>query len=71
MNQTVRIKQCYHACPLMKVDADGMYCAHPVFNGRPWENMIITHYNSRGRVPDKCPLHTKPFTVTYTLENYE
>jgi len=34
-----------------------MECTHPDFGVVEWEKkLIINHDNSRGRVPDECPL---------------
>ena len=51
------VEECYHECPLFETSSDGMCCGHPYFhNKKPYDNMIITQDNSKGMVPDKCPL---------------
>ncbi len=68
MKQQVTIKECYHRCPLFQTTMDGMECGHPLWKDKgAYDNMIITHENSKGRVPDKCPLLKEELTVTYEL----
>jgi len=51
------VGQCFHSCPFFRTSSDGMECGHPCFEDKTnYESMIITQKNSRGRVPDECPL---------------
>lgn len=52
------VKGCWHNCPYFSSGMDGMWCGHPYWkNKKAYENMIITHNNSRdGKFPEKCPL---------------
>lgn len=64
----VKVKQCYHSCPFFGVNSEGMYCGHPFFEDKSADDsMIISQDNSRGRVPDKCPLRKGPLNMTYSL----
>ena len=68
MKQQITIKECYHRCPFFQTTMDGMECGHPFWKDKgAYDNMIITHENSKGRVPDKCPLLKEALTVTYEL----
>jgi hypothetical protein len=54
------VEQCYQTCPFYGVSMDGMQCDHPYFSDKgAYDNMIITQDNSRGRVPDACPLRSE------------
>jgi len=50
------VKECYHVCPLFTTSGNEMSCGHQYFKDGDLENRIITQDNSRGRVPDQCPL---------------
>ena len=50
------VKECYHVCPLFTTSGNEMSCGHQHFKDGGLENRIITQDNSRGRVPDQCPL---------------
>lgn len=64
----VEVKQCYHSCPFFGVNSDGMYCGHPFFEDKSADaSMIISQDNSRGRVPDECPLRKGSLTMNYSL----
>jgi hypothetical protein len=64
----VLVDECYHKCPFFSTTMDGMRCDHPHFNNQPaYSNMIITQDNSRGRVPDECPLRVKPFFGNFII----
>lgn len=56
-----KVTQCYHGCPFFKTTGNFMECSHPHFDEKVKEDaysrLIITQDNSRGRVPDECPLH--------------
>ena len=63
------VKECYHSCPLFGIPSDGMECTHPVFeSGSPWDRMIITQDNSRGRVPDECPLRKSAIKIIENIK---
>lgn len=65
------VSECYHSCDFHMNSMDGMYCNHPTLeNSSMEEQMIITQDNSRGRVPDKCPLRDGAIRVSkvYTLK---
>jgi hypothetical protein len=65
----ITVKECYHSCPLFGISSDGMECMHPVFeSGSPWDRMIITQNNSRGRVPDKCPLRKSAIKIVKNIK---
>ena len=60
-----KVKQCFHSCPFFKVGSDGMECGHPYFDDKGvYDNMIITQYNSKNRVPDECPLRNSKESST-------
>ncbi len=71
MNNTVEVKQCYHSCPFFKISHEDMYCGHPVWEEKggksAYGSLIITKENSKGRVPEECPLRQEPLIVTYRL----
>lgn len=51
------VEQCFHGCAFFNTSGHIMECKHPQFEEMDWESkLIITQDNSRGRVPDKCPL---------------
>jgi len=51
------VEQCFHSCQFFNTSGHIMECTHPDFGEVEWEKkLIITQDNSRGRVPDKCPL---------------
>ena len=57
----ISVIECYHVCPFFSLEGNLMVCKHPDFEeiiskGNGYENLIINQDNSRGRVPDKCPL---------------
>lgn len=55
--KTVVVDECYHSCPFFGTAGNEMECLHPFFIDKDiWDRMIITQQNSRGRVPDECPL---------------
>ena len=62
---TKQVSQCYHGCQFFGTSMDGMECNHPYFKYKgAYDNMIITQYNSHGRVPDDCPLRDGPVEIT-------
>jgi len=62
------VKSCYHSCPFFTVNGNTMECGHPHFDDKnSWDGLIITQDNSRGRVPDECPLRVDVLTITYSL----
>ena len=73
--KTVVIKQCYRECPFWETSMDGMQCGHPSFNEElkkdTYANMIITQSNSRGRVPDECPLRKRDLIMKTTIKYRE
>lgn len=63
------VNECYHSCPFFNNVGQEMQCDHPFFLDKSnlktsYDNMIITQQNSRGRVPDACPLKTEDITET-------
>lgn len=51
------VKSCYNSCKFFKTDGYVMLCFHPELENLDLEKqLIITQENSRGRVPDECPL---------------
>ena len=68
MIKDIIINQCYSGCNFHTNSMDGMYCGHPYFDSQEtYSNMIITHENSRERVPDECPLRKESLTINYKL----
>lgn len=58
------VDQCFHACPFFSTSGHIMECQHPDFGHKEWEKkLIITQDNSRGRVPDECPLRKSPVEI--------
>lgn len=47
------ITNCYSRCPFFKNSMDGIECSHPYWDEKnPYDNMIITHINSKdGKFP--------------------
>lgn len=70
MINEVKINECYHSCPFFGVSMDGMECKHPYWKDKgAYQNMIITHENSRdGRIPEKCPLKKEELVIKYKLD---
>ena len=71
--KSTKITQCFMTCPFYGSAPDGMMCNHPHFDNSkyPWDKMIISQENSRGRVPDECPLITEgstDFTIRVELD---
>ena len=61
------VKQCYHSCPFFGGHPE-MECCHPYWDDKgPYAGCIITHENSKGRVPDKCPLREIEVTTIVRL----
>ena len=61
------VTQCYHECPFFAVEdiARLMICKHPYWkNKAAYAGTIINHGNSKGRVPDKCPLRKSDYIET-------
>jgi hypothetical protein len=70
IDKEIVINECFNKCPFFGVSMDGMECQHPYWDDKCYENMIITHDNSKnGNVPEKCPLRKNSFTTIYKLEN--
>jgi hypothetical protein len=70
----ITVKQCYNSCPFFGVEYHEMYCAHPHWKNRPFaDSMIITIDNSKGRVPDLCPLRDDILieTTVYELDGWK
>lgn len=68
MNVINKVTSCYQSCPFYSNSMDGMYCGHPYWKDKSaYSEMIITQSNSKGRVPDKCPLKKEALTIKYTL----
>ena len=63
------VKQCYHSCHFFHTVSSVMECTHPDFNDVEWEKkLIISHENSRGRVPDECPLRKGALEVVMRIK---
>ena len=66
----VVVHYCFHACPFFSVvDMEKiMLCNHPHWLSKPaYSGAIITHENSKDRVPDECPLRKGPVTTVRTV----
>lgn len=51
------VEQCFHGCRFYSTSGHIMECTHPdLEDARIEDKLIINQSNSRGRVPDKCPL---------------
>lgn len=68
------VTQCYHGCPFFQLEGmeQMMYCGHPRLRskdtpGYPYGGVIITQDNSKGRVPDACPLRTGSIETTHVV----
>jgi len=62
------VKSCYNECDFFRSTNDGMSCNHPHFkNCSPYSNMIISQQNSRGKLPEKCPLRQEELQI---ITNY-
>jgi hypothetical protein len=70
MIELKEIDRCYSSCPFFGNSMDGMECRHPFWDNKPaYENMIITHDNSKnGDIPEKCPLKYDFLIVNYKLK---
>jgi len=63
------IEQCYHSCKFFDTSENIMQCTHPDFEDAKWEDkLIISHENSRGRVPDECPLRKGALEVVIRIK---
>lgn len=63
------VEGCYHECMFFGTSSDGMECTHPYFEDKePYDNMIITQDNSRGKIPEKCPLRISGLEFTYRIK---
>jgi len=69
MSKTVvKVKTCWNACPYFTDEGHLMSCEHPYFDDKPaYENLIITHENSRNGIPELCPLRLGPIEITKTI----
>jgi hypothetical protein len=66
------VHECYHSCPFFNSVGQEMQCDHPFYLDKSnlktaYDNMIITQQNSRGRVPDACPLKKELSTSVETV----
>ena len=69
MKREITISEYFHNCPFFNVDMDGMSCIHPYWEDKePYENMIITQDNSKGLIPEECPLQQEELILTYKLK---
>lgn len=51
------VTECFHGCQFFGTNGHIMECKHPDFDSKDWKSkLIISHDNSKGRVPDECPL---------------
>jgi hypothetical protein len=64
IDRTLRIvDECYCSCPFYGSYINGMICNHPYWKDKgPFDNRIINHDNSHGKVPNECPLRKGPVT---------
>jgi hypothetical protein len=64
------VDECYHHCPFFGNAGNEMECLHPhlLLKGNVWDRMIITQQNSRGRVPDECPLRAGAVKMVEQIE---
>lgn len=63
------VEQCFHVCQFFNTSGHLMECCHPDFDKMDWKNkLIITQDNSRGRVPDKCPLRNGPTEIILRIK---
>jgi len=68
MDKLITVSTCYHVCPMFRTGMEGMYCGHPYFEYLDvYDSCIIHHDNSKGRVPDECPLRVEPLVTTVEL----
>ena len=70
MKQTIEVTECYNACPFFTTSGmeHMMECNHPYWVDKgAYAGAIITHENSRGRVPEKCPLRSEALEIKYIL----
>ena len=71
----ITVKQCYNSCPFYgSLIFNDKHCSHPHWDNKPFaDSMIITYDNSRGRVPDECPLRNDILieTTVYELEGWK
>ena len=69
IQKEVIVTQCFNNCPFWHNSMDGKECSHPYWDDKePYSSMIITHDNSKGMVPDECPLRKFDFVKTIKLE---
>lgn len=70
MKKTIIIYSCYHRCNFFETEQGGvMYCNRPYFDTTPLSNSyIITHENSRDKIPEKCPLRNAPLNLIYECD---
>jgi len=66
------VHECYHSCPFFNNVGQEMQCDHPFYLDKAnmktaYDNLIITQQNSRGRVPDACPLKRELSTSVETV----
>lgn len=54
---TIEVNSCYQECPFYRVEGYLMKCGHESLKLHPNEQSIITQTNSKGRVPEECPLN--------------
>ena len=72
MEKLIEIKEC-RSCPLFGSQSQEMYCGHPFWENKGYENMIITQDNIYGdrngkvSIPEKCPLRKEYLTIYYKL----
>lgn len=67
---TAVVESCFHGCPFFSTEGMEhlMLCEHPYWHDKgSYAGAIITHDNSHGRVPDKCPLKREPIAVVRTV----
>ena len=70
IEKITKVDECYHACPFFQTEGNTiMSCGHPYWRSeRVYDNLIITQDNSRGRVPDECPLRLDSIKMIQTIE---
>jgi hypothetical protein len=69
VNKRKTVKTCWYNCPLYKEVGEVMTCGHPFFNDKgAYSGLIITHENSRTRIPEECPLRFESLKIVKIIE---
>lgn len=68
MQREITVTRCINACPFYtRIQNEGMFCEHPVYETNPYAGAIITNENGTNRVPDNCPLRKEGVTTVVHL----